>query len=87
MSIKMGGLARKAIYICTEGEPPVSRLMQIADAHVNNFSEAFERGNPLDHILIEKVWSALGLEVSRLPVLKAVCDLCRCTLLQNSKSL
>jgi hypothetical protein len=55
MSVKMGGLARKAVYICTEGEPPISRLMQIADAHVNEFSEAFERGHPMDHILIEKV--------------------------------
>ena len=55
MSIEMGGLARKAVYICTEGEPPISRLMQIADEHVKNFSDAFERGHPMEHILIEKV--------------------------------
>ena len=62
MSIEEGGLARKAVYICTEGEPPITRLMQIADAHMAASPEAFERGNPLEHILVEKVHSPSELE-------------------------
>jgi hypothetical protein len=57
MSIKAGGLARKSVYISTEGEPPTARLMQMADAHVAAFPKAFERGHPLDHIFVEKVLS------------------------------
>ena len=59
MSIEEGGLARKAVYICTEGEPPISRLMQIAGAHVVEYPHAFERGDPLEHILVEKVGNSL----------------------------
>ena len=55
MSIAAGGLARQAVYICTEGEPPTGRLMQIAASIVAESPAAFERGDPLDHILIEKV--------------------------------
>jgi len=59
MSIEEGGLARNAVYICTEGEPPTPRLMQIADAHMSELPDAFERGHPLDHIYVEKVFSPL----------------------------
>lgn len=57
MSTQHGGLGRKAVYICTEGEPPTTRLFQIAQEHVAAFPDAFERGHPLDHIMIEKVCS------------------------------
>jgi hypothetical protein len=57
MSTQHGGLGRKAVYICTEGEPPTTRLFQIAQEHVAAYPDAFERGHPLDHIMIEKVCS------------------------------
>ena len=60
MSIEYGGLARKAVYICTEGEPPTTRLSQMSDAHVSMFPDAFQRGNPLEHVLIEKVCGGSG---------------------------
>ena len=55
MSTEHGGLGRKAVYICTEGEPPTTRLFQIANEHVAAYPDAFARGHPLDHIMIEKV--------------------------------
>ena len=51
-----------AIRSLCKGEPPITRLMQIADAHMAASPEAFERGNPLEHILVEKVHSPSELE-------------------------
>eukprot|EP00960_Hanusia_phi_P054012 762521-Hanusia_phi.AAC.12 len=69
-SKEQGGLGRKAVYVCTEGEPPMKRLRQIADSCKDEILPHWKGAHPCDNIFIEKAHTPPELEYvieSRLP--------------------
>mmetsp|Transcript_83928 Transcript_83928/g.224545 ORF Transcript_83928/g.224545 Transcript_83928/m.224545 type:complete len:327 (-) Transcript_83928:584-1564(-) len=70
--LSRGGLARKAVYICTEGEAPIKRLKQLADFQFQDRSSIFNGVHPFENIFIETGHSAqdmLDIVQKRLPIL------------------
>lgn len=68
-----GGLARKAVYVSTEGEPPMSRMRQIAQAKALAHAGRLPH-EPLEGVFVEKAHSPEELAhfvENRLPVLMA----------------
>ena len=67
---EQGGLGRKAVYVCTEGEPPMKRLQQIAEFFKDELFPEWNGAHPCENIFIEKAHTPAELEhviESRLP--------------------